>query len=88
MTTESDNRLAQTLLWRVFSSFMPAHAQAINEYRGGEMSTEVVVDGNLWREIVERGSMVELLTFVIRVQGPSSRPVLTFYFIFFLILFF
>ena len=28
----------------LFSSFMFAHVQAMNEYRGGEMSTEVVVD--------------------------------------------
>ena len=27
----------------LLSSFMPAHKQAMNEYRGGEMSTEVVV---------------------------------------------
>ena len=38
----------------IFSSFMRAHAQAMNEYRGVEMSTEVVVDGNLWTEIVDR----------------------------------
>ena len=38
----------------VFSSFMHMHAQAMNEYRGGEMSTEVVVDRNLWTEIVDR----------------------------------
>ena len=31
-----------------------SHAQAMNEYRGGEMSTEVVVDRNLWTEIVNR----------------------------------
>ena len=37
-----------------FSSFMLTHAQAMNEYRGGEMSTEVVVDRNLWTEIVDR----------------------------------
>ena len=37
-----------------FSSFMRAHAQAMNEYRGGEMSAEVVVDRNLWTEIVDR----------------------------------
>ena len=30
-----------------------AHAQAMNEYRDGEMSTEVV-DRNLWTEIVDR----------------------------------
>ena len=36
----------------IFSSFMRAHTQAVNEYRGGEMSTEVV-DGNLWTEIVD-----------------------------------
>ena len=33
---------------------MRAHAQAMNEYRGGEMSTEVVVDRNFWTEIVDR----------------------------------
>ena len=33
---------------------MRAHAQAMNEYRGDEMSTEVVVDQNLWTEIVDR----------------------------------
>ena len=38
----------------IFGSFMRAHAQAMNEYRGGEMSTEVVVDRNLWTEIVDR----------------------------------
>ena len=44
----------------VFSSFMRAHALAMNEYREGPMSTEVVVrrqksvDGNLWTEIVDR----------------------------------
>ena len=53
----------------LISSFMRVHAQAMNEYRGGEMSTEVVVDGNdrPWTEVkvfCERSSMVELLTFV------------------------
>ena len=38
----------------VFSSFMRAHAQAMNKYGGGEISTEVVVDRNLWTEIVGR----------------------------------
>ena len=33
---------------------MRAQAQAMNEYRGGEMLTEVVVDRNLWTEIVDR----------------------------------
>ena len=33
---------------------MRVHAQAMNEYCGGEMSTEVVVDQNLWTEIVDR----------------------------------
>ena len=32
---------------------MHMHAQAMNEYRGGEMLTEVVVDQNLWTEIVD-----------------------------------
>ena len=31
----------------IFISFLRAHAQAMNEYRGGEMATEVVVDRNL-----------------------------------------
>ena len=35
-------------------SYMCAHAQAMNEYRGDEVSTDVVVDGNLWTEIVDR----------------------------------
>ena len=34
--------------------FFLAHSQVMNEYRGGEMSTEVVVDRNLWTEIVDR----------------------------------
>ena len=38
----------------LFTSFMRARAQAMNEYRGGEMLTEVVVDRNLWMEIVDR----------------------------------
>ena len=29
-----------------------AHAQAMNEYRGGEISTEVVVDQNLWTKLL------------------------------------
>ena len=34
---------------------MRAHAQAMNEYREGKMSAaEVVVDRNLWTEIVDR----------------------------------
>ena len=33
---------------------MHAHAQTMNEYEGGVMLTEVVVDGNLWTEIVDR----------------------------------
>ena len=39
------------LLETLFSSFMCVHVQAMNEYRGGEMSTEVVVDRNLWTEL-------------------------------------
>ena len=38
----------------VFSSFVRAHAKAMNECRGGEMSTEVVVDRNLWTEVLDR----------------------------------
>ena len=54
-------------------SCMRALAQAMNEYRGGEMSTEVLVNRNCERKLwpvngsentCERGSMVELLTFV------------------------
>ena len=33
---------------------MRTHAQAMNEYRGGETSTEVFVERNLWTEIVDR----------------------------------
>ena len=33
------------LITSILSSFMHAHAQAMNEYRGSEMSTEVVVQG-------------------------------------------
>ena len=32
----------------------------MNEYRGGEMSKEVVVDGNLWTEIVDRRTEVKV----------------------------
>ena len=45
---------------------MHVHAQAMNEYHGGELLTEVVVDQNLWTEVKvssKCGSMVELLTF-------------------------
>ena len=53
----------------MISSFMCAHAQAMNEYRGGELTTEVVVHQNLHVEVkvsceLAIGSMVELLTFV------------------------
>ena len=41
------------LLPSIFSSFTRAHAQAMNEYRGGEMSTEEVEERNLWTEIVD-----------------------------------
>ena len=33
---------------------MSAHAQAMIEYRGGEMSTEKIVLRNLWTEVVDR----------------------------------
>ena len=36
---------------------MHEQAQVMNEYRGGEMLTEVVVDRNLWMEIVDRRRM-------------------------------
>ena len=35
------------------SSFMCTNAKAMNEGHGGEMSTEVVVDRNLWMEVVD-----------------------------------
>ena len=55
----------------------------MNEYRGGEMSTEVVVDGNLWTEIVDRGRQVSCECRSM-VHGSSSWPILTlFYFSFF-----
>ena len=38
----------------IFSSFMRAHAQAMNEYRGGEILTKVFVDRTLWMEIFDR----------------------------------
>ena len=47
-------KAAQTTKFCLFSSFMRAHAQAMNKYRGGEMSTKVVVDQNLWTETVDR----------------------------------
>ena len=37
---------------------MCARAQAMNEYREGEMSMEVVVDRNLWTEIVDGSECV------------------------------
>ena len=93
----------------IFSLFPRAHAQAMNEYCGGEMSTEVIVDQNLWSEIVDRRrkwkrpasvapwynftkpflaySRKQWMSFDFCVHGPSSRPVLTvfilFYFFFF-----
>ena len=70
-----------------FSSFMRAHAQAMNEYRGGEMSTEVVVDRicrrKLWTVDGSKSVLRAWLycrTFNFRVHGPSSRPVPTFFF--------
>ena len=75
----------------IFSSFMLAHAQAMNEYRRGEMSTEVVVDRNLWTvdgsESVLR-AWLHGRTFDFRVHGPSSRPVLSFFILVFVCLFF
>ena len=62
----------------IFSPFKHAHAPAMNEYRGDEMSTEVVVDRNLWTEVkvsFERGYMVDF-----SVHGPNLRPVLTFFY--------
>ena len=32
---------------------MRMHAEAMNEYHGGEMSMEVIVDRTLWMEIVD-----------------------------------
>ena len=74
---------------------MRAHAQAVNEYRGGEMSTEVAVHCNLWTEmwtVDASGSVLRVWlngrTFDFRVQGPSSRPVLTFFVVFLFVFFF
>ena len=75
---------ASYAFWSIFSSFMLAHAQAMKEYiyHGGEISTEVVVDWNLWQKLwiidgselvsSECGSMVKLLTFV--CTDPVSGP--------------
>ena len=56
----------------------------MNDYRGGEMSTEVVVEQNLWT--ADRSEIVlqawfhgKTVTFV--CTNPSSRPVLTFFFL-------
>ena len=62
---------------------MHAHAQAMNEYRGCEMSTEVVVDRNLWTVDGNKSVLRAWLhgkTFNFRVHGPNSRPVLTFFY--------
>ena len=60
----------------------------MSEYRGGEMSTEVVADQKLWT-VEGSGSVLRAWlhgkTFDFRVRGFSSRPVLTlvlFYFFF------
>ena len=45
---------ANTTLLIILAHSCARYAQAMNEYRGGEMSTEVVVDQNLWTEIVDR----------------------------------
>ena len=68
---------------------MRAHAQAMNEYRRGEMSTEVIVDGNLWTEVKSvLRAWLHVRTFDFRVHGPSSRPVLSFFILVFVCLFF
>ena len=64
---------------------MRAHAQTMNEYRRGEVSTEVVaiVDRNLWTEIVDRRRSEVSCDRDSMIHGPSSMPVPTlFYFIF------
>ena len=55
---------------------MRAHAQAMNEYRGGEMSTEVVLDQNCGRKLWTVNESKNVLrawlygrTFDFRVQG-------------------
>ena len=62
---------------------------------GGEMSTEVVVDRNLKTKVVTVDGSESVLrarlfgrTFAFRVNGPSSRPVITFFLVFFPFLFF
>ena len=70
--------------------------QAMNEYCGGEMSTKVVLDQNCGRNLwTVDGSETVLRawlhgrTFDFRLNGPSSRPVLTFFIlVFFFISFF
>ena len=65
----------------VFSLFMRMHAQAMNEYRGGEMLMKVVIEWNLWTEVVDcrrkwkRPAQTWLhgRTFDFRVHRPSSR---------------
>ena len=59
----------------------------MNEYRGGEMSTEVVVDRNLWTETWTIDGSESALhtwlhgkTFYFSVHERSSRPVLTFFY--------
>ena len=42
---------ANTTLLIILAHSCARYAQAMNEYRGGEMSSEVVVDRNLWTEL-------------------------------------
>ena len=53
---------------------MCVHAQAMNEYRGGEMLTEVVVDRNLWKVDGSESVLREWLngrTFDFHMHRPS-----------------
>ena len=52
--TSSYKTIAMIILVKCLCFLALAHAQAMHEYRWGEMSTEVVVDRRLWTEIVDR----------------------------------
>ena len=82
----------------VFSLFIHPHVQAMNEYRGGEMSMEVVLDQICGRKLWTVNGNESVLraclhgrAFNFRMHGPSSRSLLTFFsfrFLFFSFLFF
>ena len=66
----------------------------MNEYRGGEMLMEVVVDRNLWMKLWTVDGSESVLqawlhgrAFDFCVHKPNSRPVLTFFYLFFFFFF-